>query len=131
MKNPTYYLAVFGKPEPPDRDTVDSGRFFLGRRGADTPGERGDVMLLCCNAVDAEQGMCATGIGIILTKTKEFIFYRHLPFSSPISKDVLEGAFSTEDRNRFSDIRPNNYWIFDISGESFRSATRGVPIHWP
>lgn len=52
MKKPMYYVAVFGKPGPPDKDTVDSGRYPLGIRGTDTPGERGDIILLCCTDID-------------------------------------------------------------------------------
>src|SRR3990170_1421201 len=110
MKKPTYYVAVFGKPEPPDKDTVDSGRFYLGLRGTDTPGERGDI---------------------VLTKTKDSIYYRYLPFSSSISKDQLDNAFTEEDRNKLISIRSNTYWLFDIALESFSNATRGVLINWP
>jgi hypothetical protein len=43
VREPSYYVAVFGKPGLPDKDTVDSGRYLLGVRGTDTPGERGDI----------------------------------------------------------------------------------------
>jgi hypothetical protein len=98
MKKPTYYVAVFGKPEPPDKDTVDSGRYHLGRRGADTPGERGDILLLYCTAGYADNSVSVPGIGIVLTKTKESIFFRYLPFTSPISKDQIDKTFTDEDR---------------------------------
>ena len=41
MKNPTYYVAIFGKPDPPEKDNVESGRYHLGIRGTGIPGERG------------------------------------------------------------------------------------------
>ena len=131
MKKPTFYVAVFGKPEPPDKDTADSGRYHLGIRGTDTPGERGDILLLYCAASDADNFMNAPGIGIVLTKTKDFIFYRYLPFTSPISKDQIDKTFTDEDRKKFTNIKFNTYWIFDISHESFRNATRGLLIDWP
>ena len=131
MKKPGYYVAVFGKPEPPDKDTVDSGRFYLGLRGADTPGERGDILLLYSAAGNEENMMNAAGAGIVLTKTKDSIFYRYLPFSSPISKDRIDNAFTEEDRNKLSGIKFNTYWLIDISPESFGNATRGVSIDWP
>jgi len=131
MKQPAYYFAVFGKPEPPDKDTPDSGRFFLGLRGADTPGERGDILLLYGPAGNGEGVMCSAGAGIVLTKTKDSIYYRYLPFSSPISKDRVESAFTEDDRNKLTGIRSNTYWIFGISRESFGNATRGVSIDWP
>jgi hypothetical protein len=131
MKNPAYYVAVFGKPEPPDKDTVDSGRFYLGLRGADTPGERGDILLLYGAAGSEENIMSAAGVGIVLTKTKDSIFYRYLPFSSPISRDRIDNAFTEEDRKKLTSMRINTYWLFDISRESFDNATRGVSINWP
>lgn len=131
MKKPTYYVAVFGKPELPDKDTADSGRFHLGIRGNDTPGERGDIILLYCADNYSENVMSAPGIGIILTKNKEYIFYRYLPFPSPISKDQIDKTFTDEDREKLAGIRYNTYWLFDISHESFSNATRGVFINWP
>jgi len=131
MKNPAYYVAVFGKPEPPDKDVVESGRYHLGLRGTDTPGDRGDVLLLYCTASHADKTMNASGIGIVLTKTKESIFYRYLPFTAPISKDILDKAFTEEDREKFSDIKYDNYWLFEISRESFSNATRGLSMNWP
>lgn len=131
MKQSAYYFAVFGKPEPPDKDTPDSGRFFLGLRGADTPGERGDILLLYGAAGKEGNMMSAAGAGIVLTKTKDSIFYRYLPFSSPISKDRIDNAFTEEDRNKLTRIKFNIYWLIDISRESFGNATRGVSIDWP
>ena len=131
MKKPAYYVAVFGKPEPPDKDTVDSGRYYLGIRGSDTPGERGDILLLYCTASLGDNMMSVPGIGIVLTKTKESIFYRYLPFTSPISKDKIDRAFTEEDRKKFTSIRFNTYWLFDISHESFSNATRDISINWP
>jgi len=131
MKEPKHFLAVFGNPEQPDKDPVDSGRFYLGQRGTDTPGDRGDLMLLYCAASDEKYFMSAPGIGIILTKTKEFIFYRYLPISSPIAKDHIEKTFADDDLNKLKSVKSNTYWLFDISDESFRKATSGVSIKWP
>lgn len=131
MKKPAYYVAVFGKPEPPDKDTPDSGMFFLGKRGADTPGERGDILLLYSASGPAGSGMYAPGIGIVLTKSKEYIYYRYLPFSSPISKDTLEIALTDDDRKIFSEVGSNKYWLLAISHDSFRNATRDASIVWP
>jgi hypothetical protein len=131
MKKPAYYVAVFGKPEPPDKDTVDSGRYYLGMRGTDTPSERGDILLLYSSASHADNSMSVPGIGIVLTKTRESIFYRYLPFTSPMSKDQIDKAFTDEDRRKFTDVRFNTYWVFDISHESFSNATKGLIINWP
>lgn len=131
MKKPAYYVAAFGKPEPPDKDSVDSGRFHLGIRGSDTPGDRGDILLLYCTGRNADGSMSAPGIGVVLTKTRDSIFYRYLPFSSPISKDQMGKSFTEEDREKLSGLKADTYWLFDISHESFSNATRGVFINWP
>lgn len=131
MKNPAYFVAVFGNPIPPDKDTVDSGRYPLGIRGADTPGERGDILLLYC--ADSHEGNSGivSGIGVVLTKNRESIYYRYLPFSSPLSRDQAERAFTGQDREKWNQTRINAYWLFEISKESFRNATRGAVIDWP
>jgi len=131
MKRPMYYVAVFGKPDPPDKDTVDSGRYPLGIRGADTPGERGDILLLCCSDSHEGSSGIVSGIGVVLTKNREAIYYRYLPFSSPLSRDQMERTFTDQDREKLNEIRFNTYWLFEISNESFINATRGVVIDWP
>jgi hypothetical protein len=131
MKNPMYYVAVFGKPGPPDKDTVDSGRYPLGIRGTDTPGERGDIMLLYCTDGHEDNSGIVTGIGVVLTKNRESIYYRYLPFSSPLSRDQIEETFTDEDRGKLKEIKVNTYWLFEITRESFSDTTRGVVINWP
>jgi hypothetical protein len=131
MKNPMYYVAVFGKPGPPDKDTVDSGRYPLGIRGPDTPGERGDILLLYRTDGQEENPGVVTGMGVVLTKNRESIYYRYLPFSSPLPKDQIERGFTDEDREKLKEIRSNTYWLFEISRESFGNAARSVAIKWP
>ncbi len=131
MKRPADYVEVFGKPEPPDKDTCDSGRFHLGLRGSDTPGERGDILLIYAAAGKGDNKPCIPGIGVVLTKTKESIFFRYLPFSSPIPKEQVDRTFTEADRNRLTGIASNTYWLFEISHESFSGTTMGVSIHWP
>jgi hypothetical protein len=75
--------------------------------------------------------MSVPGIGIVLTKTKDSIFFRYLPFTSPISKDQIDKTFTDEDREKFTNIGFNTYWVFDISHESFSNSTRGLNINWP
>ena len=131
MKKPLYYVAVFGKPGPPDKDTVDSERYPLGIRGTDTPGERGDILLLYTTDSHEENSGIVSGIGVVLTKNREAIYYRYLPFSSPLSRDQIEGTFTDEDRGKLNEIRLNTYWLFEISSESFSNTTKGVVINWP
>ena len=84
-----------------------------------------------CPAGSAEQNAGVSGIGIVLTKTKDFIYYRYLPFSSPISRDRIDLAFTQEDVNQLTNIKSNTYWLFEISHESFSNAMRDISITWP
>lgn len=131
MRNPTYYLAIFGNPDPPRKDVVESGSYHLGGRGTAIPGERGDIMLLYCTGAYAEHPLSSPGVGIILTKTSDSIYYRYLPFARPLSKDDIENTFTDEDRKKFSNIRSDSHWLIEISGESFRNATGNIPVRWP
>jgi hypothetical protein len=131
MKKPTYYVAVFGKPVPPEKDTVESGRYPLGIRGTDTPGERGDMILLYRTDSNEGAAVSVPGIGVVLTKNKESIYYRFLPFVSPLTTDQIGITFTDQDREKLTGIGNNTYWLFEISNESFRNATKGVLINWP
>ena len=131
MKEPRYYVAIFGNPDPPEKDTVESGRYHLEIGGTDIPGERGDILLLYCTGSYAAHFMSAPGIGVILTKHKESINYRYLPLSKPIPKDYLIRSFTDEDKIKFSNIRFDNYCMFKISRESFYNATKNFSINLP
>jgi hypothetical protein len=131
MKDPTYYVAVFGNPQPPEKDVVESGRYHLGIRGTDIPGERGDVMLLYCTGGYREHFMSAPRLGIILTKDKDSVYYRYLPLAAPISKDQIDLTFTDEDKRKFSNIRFSTFWMFPVTAESFRNCLGETPVKWP
>jgi len=131
LKEPTYYVAIFGNPDPPEKDTVESGRYHLGIRGTDISGERGDILLLYCTGSYAAHFMSVPGIGVILTKHKESINYRYLPLSKPIPKDHLIRSFTYEDRKKFPNTRFDNFGMFKISRESFYNATKDFSINLP
>ena len=75
--------------------------------------------------------MNAPGVGIVLTKTRDFIYYAYLPFLSPLSWGRIDKAFTDVDRNKLNALKSNTYWLLDISRESFVEATRDAPIRWP
>lgn len=129
MKEPAYYVAIFGNPDPPEKDTVESGRYHLGIRGTDIPGERGDIILLYCTGSYAEHFMSVPGIGVILTKHKESINYRYFPLSKPIPKDYIFRSFTDEDKKKFSNIRFDNFGMFKISKESFYNTTKNFSVN--
>lgn len=131
MKNPTYYVAIFGDPDPPEKDTVESGIYHLGIRGTDIPGEQGDIILLYCTGNYLEHFQCAPGVGIILSKDKEAIYYRYLPLSRSIALYNIKDAFNDEDGQKLSNIRFKSYWLFEISRDSFCNAIKNVSVNWP
>jgi hypothetical protein len=87
--------------------------------------------LLYCTDSHEENSGIVSGIGVVLTKNREAIYYRYLPFSSPLSRDQIERTFTDEDRGKLNEIRLNTYWLFEISSESFSNTTKGVVIKWP
>lgn len=131
MKNPTYYVVVFGNPKPPEKERVESGKYHLGIRGTNIPGESGDILLPYCTGSYSEHFMSVPGIGIILSKDSDSIFYRYLPLSKPISKDNIDRSFTAEDKEKFSNIRFDSFWMFPISSESFRKCLGDSSIDWP
>lgn len=131
MEKPKYYVAVFGDPNPPYKDTVESGKYHLGIRGTEIPTDPGDIILLYCTGNYPEHFMQVPGIGIVLNKDKEYIYYRYLPLFSPISKDIIDKSFATDDKEKFNNIRFDTYWLFEISRESFSNAMGENSINWP
>ena len=131
MRNPTYYVAIFGNPDLPNKDFVESGRYHLGIRGTTIPGERGDIMLLYCTEGYPGHLMSVPGIGVVLTKTSDSIFYRYLPFVKPITRNDIDMHFMDEDKKKFSGIGCNSCWLFEISRNSFCAAIENSSIEWP
>ena len=131
MERPKYYFAMFGDPDPPKKDKVESGTYHLGIRGTDIPGEPGDIILLYCTSGYMEHFMEVPGIGIILNKDTESIYYRYLPLSSPISKEYIDKYFADDDLAKYNNRRFSSFWCFEISRESFCGVLRNISINWP
>lgn len=131
MEKPTYYVVVFGNPNPPDKDRVESGRYHLGIRKTAIPGEIGDILLPYCTGSYLEHFMSIPGVGIVVAKDEEAVHYRYLPLSHPISKDRIDSTFTENDKAKFSNIRFDSFWMFEISAESFRACLGETPITWP
>lgn len=131
MKEPKYYVAVFGDPKPPERDVVESGKYHLGGRGTGIAGERGDILLLYCTDSYAKHPLSVPGIGIVLTRFSDYLFYRYLPLSVPVGKDRIDAFFTEEDKRNFSNVRSDGFRMFEISRQSFRDALEGVSVAWP
>jgi hypothetical protein len=131
MKAPKYYLSVFGNPEPPNKDTIESGLYHPDLRFGPFPTEPGDFLLLYCTAGYSEHAMEVPGIGVVLETKETYIYYRYLPFTMAISKSELDSKFNQRDKIKFSNIRFSSHWLFEISRESFLNVVADRKILWP
>jgi hypothetical protein len=130
VTDPRYFIAVFGAPQPPQKDLVESGLYHPATKFAPFPVARGDVMLLYCTSGYTEHYMEAPGIGIALDIDDECIKYRWLPFAQPISKAAIDSLLESEDRAKFGNIRFDAFWLFEISPSSFSRIAVGRMIAW-
>lgn len=131
MSSPKYFLAVFGDPTPPEKDTVESGIYHPDPRYAPFPTKRGDIVLLYCTGSYSKYPMQAPGLGIVLHTNDEIVQYRYLPLSQPILKDRIERKFQPSDAEKFGNRRFSSFWLFEILRESFVGALGDRALVWP
>ena len=131
MNTPKYYLAVFGDPKPPDKDTIDSGIYHPDPKFAPFPTEPGDFLLLYCTKGYAEHAMHIPGIGVVLETASSEILYRYLPLTKTITKHELENGLDPTDKKKFSNIRFSSHWLFEISRQSYLNAVADRGVLWP
>ncbi|MBI4463417.1 MAG: hypothetical protein HY647_01825 [Acidobacteria bacterium] len=130
MTQPKYFLAVLGNPEPPGKDTIESGLYHPDQKYAPFPVHPGDVLLLYCTGSYTEHFMQSPGFGVVLRTDDKSIHYGYFPFSRPVSKDRIEHTFQPNDNDKFKNIRFSSFWLFEISRESFAKAVGEQPIRW-
>lgn len=131
MNAPKYYLAVFGDPRPPDKDTIQSGVYHPHPKFAPFPTEPGDFLLLYCTAGYTEYARRVPGLGVVLETTDSEIRYRYLPLTKIILKDDLENKLDSTAKKKFSNIRFSSHWLFEISRQGFLNAVADRGILWP
>ncbi len=129
MANPQYYIAVFGDPDSPDKDLVESGVY---RPSSDPlPVRTGDILLLYCTGGYKGHEMEVPGIGVALAVDDKAIRYRYLPFLVPISKNDLDRTLDETDLHKFRNIRFNTFRLLEISKTSFARSVASKAIAWP
>jgi hypothetical protein len=131
MDAPKYYIAVFGDPRPPEKDTVESGIYHANVRFAPFSTHPGDFLLLYCTGSYTEYAMRVPGLGIVLETAGAEIQYRYLPLSEAASKYELDDKLAPTDKERFSNIRFSSHWLFEISRQSFLNIVADRKILWP
>ena len=68
MKDPAYFVLVFGDPELANGDPVDSGVYTAGERHPAAAAALGDVLLLYCTEGYKPYQKQVPGIGIVFEK---------------------------------------------------------------
>ena len=128
-KEPRYFVAVFGDSQP-DKDRVESGLYQAGEGYPPFEAVPGDVLLLYCTDEYANYRMLVPGIGIVLQADRDTVKYRWLPFSEPISRELILKNFDTEDASKMRQLGITVHRLFTISRSSFANTVTGRPIRW-
>jgi len=131
MSSPSYFFALFGDPNPPEKDMVESGLYHPHPDTAPFPTKPGDVLLLYCAASYQEHALQIPGIGVTLKSDEKVISYRYLPFAEAIPKYKIDQGFAPDDAGKFKNIRFNRFWLFKISKDSFVRVVGEQRILWP
>jgi hypothetical protein len=125
MSSPRYFLAVFGDPQPPSKDTVESGIYHPHPKFAPFEPRPGDFLLLYCTNSYAKYAKSSPGFGIVRRIDDLIIEYVYNAFQKPIPLRDIRNAFSLDEKAKLRNIRFNNHWLFELKKESF-SAMRDL-----
>jgi hypothetical protein len=131
MKTPKYHIAVFGDPNPPDKDEVESGIYHPDMKFSPFRIDPGDFLLLYCTGNYAEHSKRVPGIGVVLEAAGAEIRYRYLPLREAASKDILNAKLQPVDKEKLSNIRFSSHWLFEISRQSFWGIMADHSVIWP
>ncbi len=131
MTTPKYYYAVFGEPNPPEKDEVESGIYHPDPHQAPFLVKPGDLLLLYCAGKYEAHPMEVPGIGVALRIDDVVVEYRYLPFAKPIPRDQLIKCLEKPDLANFCLIYLKPFWMHEISRNSFVAAVGNASIVWP
>jgi hypothetical protein len=130
VTHPRYFVAVFGDPQPPNKDLVESGIYHPNSQYAPFPVAPGDIMLLYCTNGYVQHAMEVPGLGVVLDFNNQCVNYRWLPFVDPIPKLTIDQQFDASDLSHFGLIRFDRFWLFEISQSSFSKTVGAANIAW-
>lgn len=130
MSKPRYFISVFGKPDPPDKDLIESGIYHPEPKYAPFSPDPGDILLVYCTAGYISHSMVSPGIGIVLGKDSRKIHYRWVPFADAVPRSVIDQRFDPDDLKKLGNIRFSSQWLFEISRDSFSKTVRDRAIQW-
>lgn len=126
-----YFIAIFGDPAPPYKDTIESGVYHLDPKYPPTAVRPGDVLLLYCTRTYAQHPMEAPGIGFVLRVGQACVDYKYFPFAEPATKSDIDQNLRSVEADDFKNIRFSSKWLFQIAKESFAGAVASKSLKWP
>ncbi len=127
MKEPRFYLAVFGNPMLPGHVTVEEGHFGVSA-GWPEGIAPGDLVLLYCTGGYARYPKFVPGVGVVeeVDYGQQSFTFEYEPLSQPVPLEALRFVFEPVDAAKLRNIRFNNHWLFEIAAESFGRAVYGL-----
>ena len=127
MKEPRFYLAVFGNPMLPGHVTVEEGHFGV-HAGWPESIAPGDLVLLYCTGGYARYPKSVPGVGVVeeVDYGQQSFTFDYEPLSQPVPLEALRFVFEPVDAAKLRNIRFNNHWLFEIAAESFGRAVYGL-----
>ncbi|MCI0561663.1 MAG: hypothetical protein MN733_24505 [Nitrososphaera sp.] len=131
MAGPRYFFAMFGEPDPPDKDTIESGVYHPDARLAPFPVMPGDILLLYCTESYTKHAMRVPGVGVATRVDDTVVEYRYLPLKESLPKSKLEQAFRPDDLDKFNNRRFSTFWLFEIARASFVATVGQSTLEWP
>jgi len=127
-----YHFTMFGKPDPPERDTVESGiyhpfpdtqRIFECDPGA--------VLLIYCTGAYAQYAQTSPGLGLVFAIDERTVRFHFVPFDKSIDLDELRSGFHEDDRRRLNALHIELHHFREISARSFRRVVADRRLMWP
>jgi hypothetical protein len=118
MKEPRYFVVVFGNPDP-DKDKVESGVYTACENYPKFDLDPGDMLLLYCTEEYTEHSMRVPGIGKVTSADGRTIKYEWQPLHEPILRESLRQSFKSDEWLKMTQLRFTTRRVFEISKESF------------
>ena len=135
-RQPKYFVTCFGEAHA-DEHPIDGGCYPHHSRWVERLDiQERDVMLLYCAAGYRGHHMEAPGIGIVLrteaTEAEDIIYYRYLPFDSPIDREAIVGCLDEQEKRKFIACRFIPNWMIEVKAPTLlQKVLRGRTINWP
>lgn len=126
-----YFIAVFGNPRFPMKDTLESGNYHPDIKYGPFHATPGDILLLYCTESYPGYPKSVPGIGTVVESSGTPIRYDYEALAKPMCRREIIERLEPTDRKKFMNIRFSRYWLFEISSESARHLLPGYVVRKP